>query len=305
MKRLFALVSFVAALLGCECESSTAASDASLRGPDSGRASAVDAASTSVSDSSAPRDTGPRPDAWIAPPPDIHVRLTADNAYGFGYGSGIGLANYFLGREDGSGQIFDCSASCSATTPCSTGVCDTFGTCNDDRLGAETYIVPSAAAAAGSYLYVVAWSDESVTQGVLGRFETADGTGEVIQTGDDGWEICATGMNYDIGSGGPTVEVINAQITACNAGTTPSGGWLGTTPDQNRALVMGEANEAGSAGDFRAVCVDPTRGDSVPTEAKWMWYDDDVTDSRSAFISDGDPHDEFLIFRLGTEVILY
>lgn len=85
-----------------------------------------------------PSDAGPdapdpdaRPPVFPEPrePVDVHVTITADNAYGFGYGAETSLAHYFLGVEDGGGQIFFCSAVCDAQTPCpGDTTCDAFGT---------------------------------------------------------------------------------------------------------------------------------------------------------------------------------
>jgi hypothetical protein len=287
MQRVLLTALIGSTLAGCSCATQTT-------GP-----GGTDSGSVARDTSLAVLDTGPPP-----PPVDVHVRLTGDNAYGFGYGTDSSLLNYFLGREDGSNLIFDCSEACTPGQPCSTGTCDTFGTCNDDRLGPETYIVPGADAQEGNYLYIIAWSDESVTQGVLGRFETADGSGRRIVTGTADWEVCATGMDYDPGSGGPTREVIDAQLAACAAGQGPSAGWVGTTPRNNHAVAIGEANDAAPGGAFPPTCTDSTKGDSVPSDAKWMWYDWDTNDPADPFRSDGDPHGEFYIFRLSLAEIL-
>ena len=183
-----------------------------------------------------------RPDSPPPVPPDVHVLLTADNAYGFGYGSSAALVDYFEGVEDGSDRIFLCSAACDDETPCADNVeCDIFGTCNDDRFGPETYVVPGDTAPANGYLYVVVWSDELVTQGLIGQFRTSDGSGTAVYTGSPDWEVCATGVDIDPQDADPTVSDINTQIANCNmgaAGTTFSSGWIGTELGNNPSGVM-------------------------------------------------------------------
>src|SRR5450432_1636028 len=92
------------------------------------------------------------PDAGMAATPpatDVTVIITADNAYGFGYGTDLTVVNYFGGIENAtSAEIFSCPIG----------------------VGAETYTVPAAQANAGGYLYVVGYADRSTTQGVLGKF---------------------------------------------------------------------------------------------------------------------------------------
>jgi hypothetical protein len=256
-------------------------------------------------------------DASVAEPQDVHVVITSDNAYGFGYGSPESMRVYFNGLEAvGSDDIFICSEACEpgpdAGSACAVGACDAFGSCNEDGLGPETYIVPGSDTNAGDFLYVIAWSDDYVTQGLLGQFAAADGS-NVIYTGNEEWEVCATGVDYDIGSGGPTTTVIDEWIAKCNqgaAGGSFSGGWLGVDGRDDMALVVGDANVAGGGDDFQDTCSDDTKGDHIPDDAHWMWFDDDVDNPPDAFHSTGgsantqvNPH-EFFIFRLGVEEII-
>lgn len=285
-----------------------AACDASSRGTGDGGSGIEDSGSGTDAATPAdlgPRDVGPPPDRFVPPPPDVHVIITGDNAYGFGYGADSGLTSYFNGREAALAcEIFCCSATCTTDSDCTTGTCDPFGTCNDDGRGAETYVVPGTETSREEYLYIVAWSDDAVTQGILGQF-VADGVGTPHYTGDPDWEVCATGMDYDIGEGGPTTDVIDAQLGVCNEGGGTSMGWVGSEPRDGIALALGEPNEEGSDGDFPGVCTDPARGDSISSEALWMWFDQDVDDGMSAFRSSGsDGQGEFLIFRLRIQTLL-
>jgi hypothetical protein len=221
----------------------------------------------------------------IQPTTPVDVLITADNAYGFGYGTGDRLVNYFGGIENpGTGDIFDCPIG----------------------NGPESYTVPTESANAGSYLYIIGYADKSTTQGVIAKF-SREGAQPVF-TGHGEWQVCATGEDYDVGSGGPSRAAIDAQIVNCNAGTgdagTTSGGWVTTTPGPNGSVAFGEDNsttrgnpEPGN--EFLIACeIDP--------QARWMWFDWDPNADQSPFIWPGGGENidkEFLIFRLGAEFI--
>ena len=136
---------------------------------------------------------------------DTDVKITADNAYAFGWGDVSAMLNYFGGVENTTYEaIFSCPLG----------------------YGPEGYTVSGANLS--DYLYIVSWSDKSVTQGVIGRFQT--GTNPPLYTGQGQWEVFATGIDFNIGSGGPSLSEINTQIGIANAGTgaadTTSIGWV-------------------------------------------------------------------------------
>lgn len=238
-------------------------------------------------------DLGPVPDIPGDPPlapTDIDVVLTADNAYAFGYGTEDEMLNYFGGvAAVTAGEIFNCG------------------------VGPEQYLVPAEDVA--EYLYVVSYADQSTTQGVLGQFrrvsDRPDGTpGAVLHTGDEGWEVCATGVDYNSGDPTPPLEVVNEQIELCNGGmtdpSTTSQGWVDATGTELGALAVGETNETPYAGgpqpgnEFPLVCQDV-----VDAEARWMWFNWDpagiVWPAQSPFIypgGAGNPMHDFMIFRL-------
>lgn len=226
-------------------------------------------------------------------PTDIDVVLTADNAYAFGYGSEDEMLNYFGGvAAVTAGEIFNCG------------------------VGPEQYLVPARDVA--EYLYVVAYADQATTQGVIGQFrrisEDPDGTpGDVLHTGDEGWEVCATGVDYNSGDPTPPLEVVNEQIAACNAGTgdpaSTSGGWVDAAGTALGALAVGETNETPYAGgpmpgnEFPLVCQT-----AVDAEARWMWFNWDpvgiVWPAQSPFLypgGGGNPMHDFMIFRLAAD----
>lgn len=276
-RRAFIGLIGIGGLLACACSS---------KDNDNGDSSAVGGAGGGyhVQDG----DSGVRTNdsGTVRPATDVTVLITADNAYGFGYGTGSKLLNYFGGVENQQAdEIFNCPIG----------------------HGPETYTVPATQANSGDYLYIVGYADKSTTQGVLGEFYRQGATAVFTGVGD--WEGCATGIDYDLGSGGPTLDVINEQIAACNARTgdvaTTSGGWVTTAASPGGRLAFGEDNttdrisvEVGN--EFPMVC-------GIAAGAHWMWLDwDPNRTSGSAFIwpgGSGNVTKDFVLFRLGAESI--
>jgi hypothetical protein len=251
-------------------------------------------------------DTGPVPDLsvpsdlrrpWLPdlrPPvdmtaPDVHVVITADNAYAFGWGDVTRVAK-LNGRPmtQLAADIFNCPIG----------------------LGPEEYDIPAAEAPETAYLYVVTWADDATTQGLIGQFDRG---GVPTYTGHGDWEVCATGMAYDTGpaGGGPTLDVVNQEIARCTAGTgsptQTSAGWVNSkgalTPGAIGALAVGEDNSM-QGGDFPLVCQRDAAGKrGVDPDARWIWYS---PDGKSPFRHSGghNPTRAFLIFRLPSKVIV-
>jgi hypothetical protein len=227
----------------------------------------------------------------------VTVTITADNAYSFGYGdiNSIPMTGFVQGQGSTlAGQIFNCYNSANP---------------NGD-VGPEVYNVSAANAAPGTYLYVIAWCDSATTQGVLGQFKRSGGP---LYTGDSRFQVCATGLNYPGSGSGPTLATINAQITACNAGTaTTSKGWVdangAVTPGAVGTLAVGESNANDGMGVYAPVCPSPpnptannTINNSIDTAAQWMWYcPSGSCPSYSAFQASNTAavSSAFLIFRL-------
>jgi hypothetical protein len=230
-------------------------------------------------------------DAPVLPAGPVTVVITADNAYSFGYGDAASITNFTQGtRALSAGQIFNCGE------------------------GPETYVIPEADAPPTAYLYMVTWDDLSVTQGVLAQF-----TREASQllTGDAGFEVCATGIDFSSGPNaltGPDLTMINTEIATCNAGTgnptTTSRGWVTTagpidsTPSAVGLLAVGQAND-GVGSTFPSTCPAPANPMGIASAAKWMWYDPVDGQGGDAFHSTGvNRFKAFLIFRLGVASIL-
>lgn len=225
---------------------------------------------------------------------DIEVVITADNAYAFAYGSDDDISKYYGGVEAvTAGQIFNCGE------------------------GPETYVIPYAETIGTTQLYIIAWADSSVTQGVLARFRRkggGGGFGEDVFTGTKGWQVCATGIDYQPGSGGPPLAQINEYIGKCNAKSldpnTTSVGWVDEVGTQYGAVAFGEDNTTPYDGGPKAGNEFPLVCPAVmPAEAHWMWFNWDppnVKPPGSPFLWPGggpNPDHQFLIFRLAAELL--
>lgn len=233
------------------------------------------------------------PQVVVDAPPlgPVHVVITADNAYSFGYGTPDEITHFTQGqRALSAGEIFNCPIG----------------------EGPETYTIPEADAPDGAYLYIVTWDDLSVTQGVLGQFARDAAT---LYTGDGQFEVCATGIDYSSGPDalvGPSLAVINTEIARCNAGTgdpsTTSRGWVNTagavTPGATGMLAVGEMNDD-AGGTFPITCQPTATTEGIDSTASWMWYDPADGQGGDAFHSTGENRFKaFLIFRLGVADII-
>jgi hypothetical protein len=225
-----------------------------------------------------PLDSGVAPD----PPPttDVEAVVTSDNAFSFGYGSETALNVFIQGEGSDGPAIFNCPVG----------------------YGPVRYTVPAAQAPAGAFLYIVAWADESTTQGTLAQFKRLGGT--AIYSGDGKWEVCATGEAFSHLDAGPDQQHVNGKIADCNSGasgTSYSKGWVTTagalTPGAIGKLAFGESNDD-AGGDFPIVCQkDEDGGSGIDGVAKWMWFD--PQDGTTPFVGNaGNRTKTFLIFRL-------
>ncbi len=183
------------------------------------------------------------PDANIPPiniALPVQAAITCDNSYGFGYGTEDELRNYFGGVEN----IEHCDIFC-------------------DNGGVEDYTVPKESANAGDYLYLITWADRRLTNGVIGSFVRGN---DVINTGTQDWQVCATGIPDNYGNGGPSNAEVQQGITNCNLGdaTTTSHGWQTTTDNGNGNLAIGEENQDPVI-DFPVVF-------GIDSDVRWMWY---------------------------------
>lgn len=252
-------------------------------GPDAGRDAGPDAGQDGGPDAGPP-----------VPTPALLVVVTADNSYRFGFGDARGLRSTFGAAEATVAcEIFCCSAPCRTSADCGGFACGPLGACDDGR-GAEIYLVPEGAVTSADFLYVVAWSDDSVTQGLLADVRAP--SGRVLATsGDPGWSVCATGRDYT--AGGPGDGEVAEWLARCARGEGPSRGWVSAGSSGRARLAVGEQNDS-DEGDFPLVCGAAGRTDSPDARSSWMWIDTGVGDPFRT------PQPEFLIFRLPTRALL-
>lgn len=175
----------------------------------------------------------------------VEVTLTADNHYALFTGDEDGITLTLIGNNElgaGGGP----------------------GTYNWSL--AESYSFDTD----DDYIYIVAWSDDHVAQGVLAAF-TIDGT--PVLSGDPAWEVFATDLDLDDGSAVPASAAVGAQISLANS----SNGW--ETP------ALGGTNGVAPWGTIAG----------IDSAARWMWRL--APDQIDAF-APGNDHGEYLIFRL-------
>lgn len=220
------------------------------------------------------------------PATDVEAVVTSDNAFSFGYGSKDTVATFIRGEGSDGPAIFDCPVG----------------------FGPRAFLVPAASAPKTAYLYIIAWADESTTQGTLAQFKRVGGTGTIYSGGGE-WEICAIGTPFDHLGEGPDQTQVNSAIGQCNLGATGatySKGWVNTlgaiTPGALGKLAFGEANDD-AGGDFPVVCTKDDAGvQGIDAVAKWMWFD--PLDSQSPFVGNtGNRTKTFLVFRLPASVL--
>jgi hypothetical protein len=205
--------------------------------------------------------------------------ITADNAYAVGFGDYWTI--HYLPNPNGvdnctAGEIYNCSG------------------------GPETYT--SIPVGFDDYIYICAWSDEAVWQGVIAEFTDGATTIQTQPNLPTPWEVFATGSDIDpscpSGSSAPSLPAINYQIYLAN---TSNGG-------VNSSVTWVDENSAGSNGrlefDPYMNGVPPTLFNPFPPNdvcgmgpAQWMWYNPDPGVITDPFVGGG-YMGEFLIFRL-------
>jgi hypothetical protein len=135
-----------------------------------------------------------------------------------------------------------------------------------------------------SYIYIAAWSDDAVIQGLLADFNNIT-LGASVLSGSSPWEVTATGINLGSASPPPSLAALTTEILNANAATNPSLGWVIPTASP---LTNG-------AGGIHGVTIA-----GVDSAARWMWYDNGLDTSVGTppppFL--GFNHDEYLIYRI-------
>lgn len=121
-------------------------------------------------------------------------------------------------------------------------------------------------------LYIAAWSDNAVAQGLLAQID-AGGLG-MIYSGDSRWEVFATGIDLNTGAPHPLATDVASQIALAD-----SNNWWGDP-------YVGENNGVGTLPWSKIA--------GISEDARWMWNSTDGGDA----LRGGKNHDEYLIFRL-------
>jgi hypothetical protein len=155
----------------------------------------------------------------VANAEQVNVTITTDNHYALFSSSGSTFS-YHGGNETGAGGapgLYNWSE-------------------------AESYAFES-----GNVLYIAAWSDDSVAQGVLAEFHS-DSMGELL-SGDPRWEVYGTGINRGDGDAHPDALEVGGHVLFADT----NGLW--ETP------FVGDANGVAPWGTIAGITGD----------ARWMW----------------------------------
>ena len=184
-----------------------------------------------------------------ATPVNVDVTLTVDNVYAI-----------YSGNET---SIYDFHGTASNTSASQISNPETYNFTVDD----------------GDIIYVAAWSDDGIAQGLLAEFNI-DGT--ILTTANSQWEVMATGIDLDIGDPAPTMAELTTQINLANAGSVPSGGWVNAT--------LGDIN------DIHWSTSGSVHVPAMASTLQWAWYTQ--TGYTGDAFTPGYNHDEYLVFRL-------
>jgi hypothetical protein len=157
----------------------------------------------------------------------VTATLTADNYYAVYLGTRTGRDVRFIGRNE-------------------LGPNGSPGSFNWSR--AETWAFDPLAS---DYLYIAAWSDNSVAQGLIGQFTYAGG--QFLTNLTDGWEVALGNLDLGDNSPAPTVGEFGGVVAAASwnsvqyfqnhgvspwgtiAGISGSAKWIWGTPNLNQS----------------------------------------------------------------------
>ncbi|MEM7313932.1 MAG: hypothetical protein AAF497_12345, partial [Planctomycetota bacterium] len=126
------------------------------------------------------------------------------------------------------------------------------------------------------YLYLTAWSDDAVAQGLVADI-TIDGV--PMLSGNSMWQVLPTDNDLDNAASAPWLSEVRWELAA------GLNSWEDiTTGPQNSDTLYGLINEVSM----------------ISPSAEWMWYDSGAQTSANAPFQPGFDHDEYLIFRIPT-----
>ncbi len=139
---------------------------------------------------------------------------------------------------------------------------------------------------ADDYLYIAAWSDDAIQQGLLAQVSIDGQT--ILPDSANAWEVFASGIDLDNAASAPTPATLATQIGLANTGGGASFGW--------RVPAFGGLNNFTFPPGNPWVTVA-----GINTLCRWMWYDTDQQPGgagQTPPFRTGWDHEEFLIFRL-------
>ncbi len=118
---------------------------------------------------------------------------------------------------------------------------------------------------AGEYLYIAAWSDDSVAQGVLAEFHS-DSLGTIL-SGDPRWEVYGTEINRGDGDPHPAALEIAGHVTFADAHGLWTNPYIGNpNGDQPWGFIAGVSGDARWMWKASNESVDPIHGGSGANE---------------------------------------
>jgi hypothetical protein len=175
----------------------------------------------------------------------INALITADNHYAFYSSDGVGTWGYHGRNELGSGG-----------SP---------GTYNWSE--AESYSFNTV----GGYLYIAAWSDDSIAQGLLANLTI---NGVDYSSGNAAWEVFRSNADLDDGGAEPDLVTMATLVTIANVGNL----W--------ESIYVGGGN--GAQAPWGAV-------PGIVNPARWMWVNNP---NQPDPFQPGSDYGEMLIFRI-------
>jgi hypothetical protein len=150
--------------------------------------------------------------------------------------------------------------------------------------GAFPQVVPVDITTSDPAIYLIAWSDHRVHQGLLHDLTL---NGVPHWSDSPSWVVFATGhdLNGDYPGVQPSAADIGAEIATANRG------------DLWRPITVGGPNDGSFPASDSWQAVDP-----IPPAVRWAWFNSGRESGTEAPFRPGFDHGEYLIFRLLTDM---
>jgi hypothetical protein len=127
-------------------------------------------------------------------------------------------------------------------------------------------------------IYIAAWSDDAVAQGLLAEIDL--GGGQYLRSGDAAWQVHCTYIDLDDNAAYPTAVSVDAQEALADANNL----WM--TPDTY-------GGNAPSTSPWGAI-------GGISSSATWMWAN---PNSNVSAFTGGANHNEWQLFRIAVPQI--